>query len=230
MPSLLGVVTIGRTPRPDLEAVFAAAAPHAEIRVRGALDDITWEAIAALSEEPGDYPLLVRLAEECTTEIARDALHPLVERQARALAAEGAYAVVIACAGAFPDIDAPVPVILPGRVVPAVVHALVQSPRVGVVSPNAAQLPAAESKWRADGFDPVLTWASPSRYGDMAVAAHAMRDAAPVLVVLDCMGHDEAYTREFAERCGCPVVSAQSITARVAGSIMPAPSPTFQTV
>jgi protein AroM len=218
---LLGVVSIGQTPRPDLHQVFAAAAPHAAVRVVGALDDVPATAIDALAAAPGDYPLLVRLADGRTAEIALDALHPLVERQARALVADGAYAIVIACAGAFPDVIVPGPVLLPGRLVPAVVRTLVHTRQIGVVSPICAQVPAAETKWRRDGFDPVVTWASPVIHDEIVGAANAMRAAAPELVVLDCMGHDDAYAAEFAARCGCPVVSAQAITARVAGALVP---------
>ena len=93
--------------------------------------------------------------------------------------------------------------------------------RIGVVAPIARQMRAAESKWRADGFDPVMTWASPTVEADIARAAEVMRAAAPELVVLDCMGHDDRYADRFAMLCNCPVISAQSVTARAAGALRP---------
>jgi protein AroM len=218
-PRVLGIVTIGQTPRPDLAATFAAAAPRADVRVAGALDGLTAGALAVLAA-PGPYPLLVRLASGGTAEIPRDVLVPYVARAAEALAAGGATVVVIACAGEFPDVPCAVPVLVPGRVVPAAVRALAVGARLGIVTPNAAQAPFAERKWRDDGFDVAVTHASPVDHDDLARAAAAMREAGVALVVLDCMGHDDAYRTDFARLSGLPVVAAQSLVAAVAGALL----------
>jgi len=217
--AVLGVVTIGQTPRPDLAASFGAAAPGAEIRVAGALDGLAAGAVAALTA-PGPYPLLVRLACGGTAEIPRDALVPHVARAAAALAAGGASLVVIACAGEFPAVPCAVPVLVPGRVVPAAVRALAAGARLGIVTPNAAQAPFAERKWRDDGFDVVVTHASPADHDELTRAAAALRSAAVALVVLDCMGHDDAYRADFARLSGLPVVAAQSLVAALAGALL----------
>ena len=48
MTPILGIVTIGQTPRPDLAGAFSAEAPYAEVRVVGALDGIRAEDLVAL--------------------------------------------------------------------------------------------------------------------------------------------------------------------------------------
>lgn len=231
MTPLLGIVTIGQTPRPDLADAFAAEAPRAEIRVAGALDGLSPREIEALASpgpngagSPGarglDYPLLVRLASGTHIEVPRDRLVPRVAAAARDLAAAGASLVVVACAGAFPDIPCPVPVLLPGRIVPAVAGAVSASRRVGVVTPNRAQAPHAERKWRDDGFDPAVRWASPSSDEELATAADWLRGRAIDLVVIDCMGHAEAARAFVAERVHRPVIAARSVVARVAGALV----------
>jgi protein AroM len=216
---LLGIATIGQTPRPDLMAAFSTAAPQADVQVAGALDGLTAAAIAALAV-PGAYPLLVRLANGATAEIPRDSLVPLVARAAASLADAGAALVVVACAGEFPAIPCSVPVLLPGRVVPATVRAVAAGARVGVVTPNAAQVPFAEAKWRDDGFDAVVTSASPARHDEIAAAAAVMRGGDVAIVVLDCMGHDEAYRIEFARLSGRPTLAAQALVAGLAGALL----------
>lgn len=216
---LLGIVTIGQTPRPDLEATFAAAAPQATVRVAGALDGLGDDAIAALAV-PGPYPLLVRLADGSTAEVPRDALVPRVTAAAAALAEAGAGLVVVACAGAFPAIPCAAPVLVPGRVVPATVRAIAAGGRIGIVTPNAAQAPFAEAKWRADGFDVVVTHAAPSRAGDLAAAAARMRASDVALVVLDCMGHDDASRAAFAVASGRPTVAVQPLIAGLAAALV----------
>lgn len=216
MPTL-GVVTIGQTPRPDLEAAFRLHAPTATIRVSGALAGVPPAEVAAISV-PDRYPLLVRLADGGTAQIPLAALAPLVEERARRLAEEGVAAVVVACAGAFPEIRCAAPVLLPGRLLPGVVGAMTRSRRIGIVTPLAGQAPAAREKWTADGFSVKVAWASPYVHDELDAAA-AMRDPTLEVVVLDCMGHGDDYRRAFAERCGRPVVLAQSVVARVAGEL-----------
>lgn len=216
---VLGVVTIGQTPRPDLEATFTAAAPQADVRVAGALDGLSAHEIAALAL-PGPYPLLVRLADGSTAEVPRDTLVPRVAAAAAALAAGGAALVVVACAGAFPAVPCAAPVLVPGRVVPATVRAMSAGGPIGIVTPNAAQVPFADAKWRADGFDVVVTHAAPSRADELAAAAACLRDAAVTLVVLDCMGHDEASRAAFASASGRPTVAVQPLIAGLAGALV----------
>lgn len=217
-PRTIGVVTIGQTPRPDLHAVFATAASGAEVRMAGALDGCTPGEIAALAA-PGPYPLLVRLADGGSAEVPRDRLVPLVARAADRLVAGGASLLVLACAGEFPVVPSAVPMVVPGRVVPAVVRAVAPGGRVGIVTPNAAQAPFAEAKWRADGFDVVVTHASPVRPDELAAAAAAMRGAGVALVVLDCMGHDDGSRAAFAQWSGLPTLAAQRIVAELAGAL-----------
>ena len=226
MTPVLGIVTIGQTPRPDLAGAFGAEAPGAEVRVAGALDGIHPDDLAALQQPAAsgsgdlDYPLLVRLASGAHIEIPLDRLVPRVTAAARGLAADGAALIVVACAGAFPDVPCPVPVLLPGRIVPAVAGALSRTRRVGIVTPNRAQLPHAEAKWRADGFEPRVAWASPSRDDEMARAAGELRGADLDLIVIDCMGHADAARRAMAQWTGRLVIAAQSVVAKVAGALI----------
>ncbi len=226
MTPILGIVTIGQTPRPDLAEAFGAEAPQAEVRVAGALDDIRLEDLVALQATTTsgpdvlEYPLLVRLASGAHIEVPLDRLVPRVTAAVCRLAADGAVAIVVACAGAFPDVPCPVKVLLPGRIVPAVAGALSHTRRVGIVTPNRAQVPYAERKWRADGFEPTVTWASPSRDDEMARAADELRGADLDLIVIDCMGHADEARRVMAQRSRRVVIAAQSVVARVAGALI----------
>ena len=216
---VLGVVTIGQTPRPDLEALFAAAAPAADVRVAGALDDCPSAEIDALAVD-GPYPLLVRLADGRTREIPRDRLLPGITAAAMRLTDAGASVVVLSCAGAFPPLTCAVPLLVPGRIVPAVVRSVAGSGRVGIVTPNAAQRPFAEAKWRADGFDVAVSHAAPARHDELDAAVAELTAAGVDLIVLDCMGHDEADRARVAARSGRPTAAAQQIVAGVAGALV----------
>lgn len=221
---LLGIATIGQSPRPDLVSAFGAFAPGARIAVRGALDDVVTGQVDAWSALPTSYPLLVRLADGTTREIGRDLLHPRVVVAAAMLAADGAAAVVVACAGDFPDVPCPVPLLLPGRLLPAVVRAIAPHRRIGIVTPVRGQVEAAAAKWRRDGFDPVVTWAEPDDDAALDRAAATLRDAHVPMIVLDCMGHADAAARRLEDGSGIRVLLAQSLVARVAGEFVRAPA------
>ena len=226
---MLGIVTIGQTPRPDIERACRPYVGGTAIHTVGALDGLTREEVRLLENRDGSYPLLVRLADGTTAEVPLQALVPRVTACAADLAAAGARLVVIWCAGGFPDIVCPVPVLRPGRLVPACAAEVMQTRNIGVVTPLQGQVEAARAKWQADGFAATVTWAAPGNADDLARAGRELADAAIELVVLDCMGHGEDSRRELARASGHPVISAQSITARVAGALtahrMPAPAP-----
>lgn len=217
---LLGLVSIGQTPRPDFEAVFARQAPGATIQVVGALDGLSPAEVEALADETDVYPLLVRLANGTTAEVPLAQIVPRVEACARTLAAAGARLVVVLCAGDFPAFECGAPVLIPGQLLPAAVGALYPGRPIAVVTPIESQAKAAQAKWARDGFETVVAWASPTKREEMEAAAAKVGGADVACVVLDCMGHDEAYRIEFERRCARPVLAAQSLVARTAGRIL----------
>jgi protein AroM len=84
----------------------------------------------------------------------------------------------------------------------------------------ASQVTAAQDKWAADGFQVKVTYAAPFRDAEIQQAAITMAEPALELVVLDCMGHNPTYHKEFARLCGRPVLLAQSLVARIAGELI----------
>jgi protein AroM len=217
---MLGIVTIGQTPRPDVERACRPYAGGTAIHIAGALDGLTREEVRLLENRAGPYPLLVRLADGATAEVPLQTLVPRVTACAAGLSAAGARLVVVWCAGDFPEVVCPVPVLRPGRLLPACAAEVMQTRSIGVVTPVPGQVEAARAKWRADGFAATVTWAAPGNADDLARAGRELAGADVELVVLDCMGHGEDSRRELARASGHPVISAQSLTARVAGALV----------
>ena len=136
-----------------------------------------------MAHAPGPYPLLCRLADRGTAvEIDLGALFPHIQRACQAAGRKpGVAVVVVCCCGDFPPVHpattqpaqprgrtvmvegrqgrqvegCAVPVVFPGRVMPAVARALCRAgpggarPRVGVVSPIPGQIAEAERHWSA---------------------------------------------------------------------------------
>ena len=216
---MLGLVTLGTSPRPDFEELFHEYVPGVELRLHGALDGLSEEEIDALAAIPGDYPAFVGV-NGTAREIELTALQPLAAKHVTTLAAEGAKAIVILGAPDFPEFDCDVPVIRPGRIMPAVARAISTTRRIGIVTPIEGQAPAAGAKWEADGFSVKVAVCSP--YGDEEVesAAFQLTDPDLEIVILDGMSFGPAMRNRFARLTGRPTLLVQTLVARIAGELV----------
>ena len=207
----VGILTIGQTPRPDLEAVFRLHLPGVELVVRGALDGVSKEAIGEMATAGGEYPLFTILRDGTTCEISLYRLKPLLDERAKAVAADGASVAALMCAGNFPDLASPIPVLYPSRVLAAVVRGVCRGNQIGVVLPNAGQVGIAVEHWREKGFDATPAVASPKEPADLPRAAEALADPNLEMIVLDCMGFPPEEARRMRALCGRPVLCPQGI-------------------
>lgn len=186
----------------------------------GALDGMETPDIDRMANKGGEYPLLIILADGTTREISLYRLIPLLEQKAEALAIAGAETAVLMCAGNFPDLKSPIPIIYPGRVVPAVVSAISSTKRIGIITPNPGQMEPAQEHWRQKGFTVKAAVASPTDPAALEAVAAEMRDPTLELIILDCMGFGPAAGRRMKRLCGRPVICPQSLVARVTAEMM----------
>lgn len=216
----LGILTLGQTPRPDIEHLFKTRLPGVPVIIEGGLDNMTPSAVDALSKEECDYPLLVVLADGTTRQISMHRLVPLLESAAYRLSEQGVRIGVLMCAGNFADLNSPIPLIYPGRLVPAVAGAMFPSGRLGIITPNPGQKAPARAAWESRGFEVVITVASPKDPLLLNSKADELRGQKLDLVVLDCMGFCPDQANEVRRRCGHRVICPQSLVAQVCAEMI----------
>ncbi|MDR1662572.1 MAG: AroM family protein, partial [Azoarcus sp.] len=102
-PPVIGILSLGLTPRPDLEEAVDRAVPGARLRVRGGLDGLAQAELDALGRGKPSYPLMVRLADRSSREVDMHELLPHLTRQGETLCRDGAQCIVLACSGGFPE-------------------------------------------------------------------------------------------------------------------------------
>lgn len=219
MPEL-GIIVLGQTPRLDLEKTYGTLLPGVSISIGGALDQHSEHDIEALTAAGGEYPLLVILADGTTREISMYRLLPLLEQQAVQMAEAGIKTTLLMCAGNFPDLQSPVPVIYPGRVVPAVALGLSSKKHIGIVTPNKGQVKPAQDHWKEKGFTTIVTVASPKSSVEMDLAADFFKDRKLDLIVLDCMGFGPESAKILRQKTTVPVICAQSLVARIVAEML----------
>src|SRR5262249_1254660 len=162
MSKRFGLVTIGQTPRTDVVPELAEVlGPGVEIVERGALDGLDIRAVSALAPGPDDQVLVTRLRGGATVFVAAHRIAPRIQAALTDLDRPGVALSAILRTGFLPGLAAAAPLLHPDRVLLGVLRGLSWSGRLGVVAPSAAHVPQTADRWRAYGFDAVVTMHSP---------------------------------------------------------------------
>ena len=217
--SVIGLVTIGQSPRSDVVPDMATIlGPAVEIREAGALDGLSSTEIDALAPSGDDEILVTRLRDGTSVFIGKPKIVSLVERRIAALERDGAGLTALLCTGAFPRLRATRPLIQPQPVLLGLLRGMSWPGRLGVLTPSMRHVPQTEARWRRDGFDAVVAPLSPYEEEDAAAvrrAVGAMRDGGAGLIVMDCMGFRRKTRDELRALTGVPVLLANLLLARV---------------
>ena len=181
MTRVVGAVTIGQAPRPDLlEPLLARLPADVAVVEVGALDPLGPDDLPKGCD--GAYPLTTRLRDGRTVTLDEAFLAPLAQAAVDEAERRGATTTLLLCAGGFPDVRARGVLVRPFDAAVAELRSF-GARRIGVVVPIAAQAAPSEAKWRAAGFDPVVIVGSPPAL-DAPTGISA--------VVLDYVGHSVA--------------------------------------
>lgn len=213
---MIGLVTLGHSPREDHEEVYDLIAPGVKRKLVGGLDSFTCGQARSLENKSGVSPLVCLLSDKTTVEIPLPVLFPYLKTQVDELAVHGASLAVVLCSGGFPRFDCSIPVVLPGMVVPATVAGLYPDKKIGLIVPNEAQVTAALAHWKSQGVEAVSAVVSPYEGTGFEEAGEKFRSNEVDFVAVDCMGFGEIHRERLKNLCGCPVMLPKTLVARVA--------------
>jgi protein AroM len=220
--TVLGVVTIGQSPRTDMfPELLQWLPPAVEVRQRGALDDLGTADLAGLAPSPGDETLTTRLRDGSSVVIGRAGVLPRVQAAVDVLEAEGADVVLLVCTGEFPPFRHSRPLLLAGPLLTAGLSALAGDSAAGVICPLAEQEQQTHEKFVQLKQKIKVASATPYQPG-VAELEHAARSLAAEgvqLLVLDCMGYTQQHREAAAAASGLPVVLSRSVVARLTAEL-----------
>lgn len=212
----VGLVTIGQSPRPDVLASMFGDRHSVPCLEAGALDQIDRDELVRLRPEAGEHPLVTRLRDGSEFVIAKQRLIPYLQRAVTRAVAQGASLIVVLCTGAFPRLEAGVPVIYPDRLLTQTVDAVLPSGTIGVMMPHTGQLDSMREKWRRPGRAFTGVAVSPYDAGaSLGAAARELVASGADLIVMDCMGFTAAMKRAVVREAGVPAVLANRLVGRV---------------
>ena len=167
---VVGLVTIGQSPREDVVPEMAAViGPAADVREAGALDGLTRAQIDALQPTGDDEILVTRLQDGTAVFVGKQKIVTLVEGRIAELERGGATITALLCTGAFPPLTASRPLIQPQPLLVGALRAMRWPGRLGVVTPSVPHVPQSWPAWPvrsetlAWGWSRWTAWASAAR-------------------------------------------------------------------
>lgn len=213
----MGVVVIGQSPRPSVQAEIAAVlSPGVTIELRGALDGMSRDEIAAIPPLDGADALFTLLPNGDNVRVSKRAVEGRANAQFARLRQDGIDVAMLACTGKFPNLAPEGLVILPSAVLHRMVEAVLPKGRLGIFSPLPEQTALIASKWQRAGVEVAGVTLQPG-CGDVTVdaAAQEMASKQPDLVVLDCMSYTSANKARVRRHYAGPVILSIAAAARV---------------
>lgn len=212
----IGAITIGQTPRDDVVAELEdVLGPAVRVVQEGALDGLSRAEIDALAPSADDDALISRLRDGTDVIVAKSRILPRLQACLDRLAAETEAATIL-CAGVFPAFRSPHPVVMPDRCMTALVEAVFDGRRLGVIVPIEQQRDSYRARWSR--VDPRVAVVVASPYADPARlvgAAEQLRGDGVSLVVMECMGFTSGMKRIVRDVTGVPALLPATVLARV---------------
>jgi protein AroM len=220
---VLGTLTIGQAPRPDVTPIIEAHVPVGVRRIdRGVLDGLSrGEIDRRYGKEPGEAALVTRLLDGSAVELSRRRMQDGVQQGLLALEDACCDAILLLCTGTFAGLHCRRAwLIEPDHVIPAIVAGLVERRQLGVIVPLAGQIASEGGKWRTLARPPLFAVASP--YSDAPAAALAAGETLQArgaeAIVLDCIGFTERH-RTALRPLDLPVILSNAAVARALGQL-----------
>jgi protein AroM len=219
--SKIGAITIGQSPRIDVVPEIIGLCGGVEFEERGALDGLSDEEIQRLAPEQGEYVLVTRLKDGRSVHIAKKHILTRMQLQIDDLIQQGVEGILLLCTGEFPGFRCSKPILYPQRLLQYFVASVAADKVVGVLSPDASQIPQSSSRWRENGVaQAVVEPANP--YGDpeqVLAAGKKLKQQGAELLVMDCIGYTCTMKQQIKQSTGLPVVLPRTIAARAVAEL-----------
>jgi protein AroM len=222
---VLGTLTIGQAPRPDVVPIIDRHVPADVRRVhRGVLDGLSHAEIdARYAADPGEPALVTRLQDGRVVELSRRRMREGVQDALAALEAEGCDVILLLCTGTFDGLECRKAwLVEPDHIIPGMVAGIVERRQLGVIVPIASQIGSESGKWRSLPSLPIFGAASPYS-GDTEAALRrsgaGLKARSAEAILLDCIGFTERH-RAALEPLDLPVILSNAVAAKAVAELL----------
>lgn len=226
---MLGLVTIGQSPREDIIQSMFGHSSHPDLVQAGALDTLGVAEISVLAPRDGDHLLVTRLADGAEVVIAKERVTALMNDAIQRLERSGATIICVLCTGEFTGLVSERRIVYPDRVLAGVVDAVLPEGTLGLVIPHVGQRDSMARKWARSRRSVELSVVSPyDESGSFERAAVDLVSAGSDMIVLDCMGYSVDMQTQAQSAVSVPVMVANGVVGAVLTSVLPRLSGSLQ--
>jgi protein AroM len=220
---VLGTLTIGQAPRPDVVPILDRHLPPLVRRIhRGVLDGLSRSEINGRYQPASGEPVLItRLRDGGAVELSRRKMREGVQDALVSLEAEGCDVILLLCTGTFDGLECGKAwLVEPDHIIPPLVAGLVQRRQLGIIVPLASQMGSESGKWQPLATPPIFAAASPysDNVGTIVAAATELEARDAKAILLDCIGFTERH-REALAALDMPVILSNAVVARALGEL-----------
>jgi protein AroM len=203
---LVGALTIGQSPRPDLVDPLRRTLPDGwRVKEVGALDGLSAALIPPIKERV--YPLTTQLRDGSVVLVEESFLLPRLQQALERLETEGAAASILLCAGTFSGLQGRRPFFKPFAVARDELRARGLK-YLGLITPIKEQEMPIRQRWQAAGFEPTVWTADLSQQDQRfrrQLAAQSETQRVDC-IVLDYVGHPAEAVAQLQLNCPLPVI------------------------
>lgn len=213
----VAAITIGQSPRVDLVPEIKKYLNDLEIVEYGILDPYTYEeAEAILKPSQGDNVLVSRMRDGRQIKMKEQLVYGLVQDCIYKIENEGINTIFLMCTGKFPEFEHKGLFLEPFSLIHSIVNNITNG-KIGVIVPDALQIPQLIKYWNESGNDIVIRAASPYKDFDKEVekAALELKKEDIPLIVMDCMGYSLSMKEKVKELTGKPVLLPRVIMTKL---------------
>ncbi|MBN9064245.1 MAG: hypothetical protein BGP06_14745 [Rhizobiales bacterium 65-9] len=225
MGKLLGALTVGQAPRPDIAPVLEAAlGPEIACLHAGVLDGLMRDEIEIrFGRKPSSRLLTTRLLDGSSVVIDKDATEDAAVAKVAALEEQGCSAILMLCTGSFHRLKTKKAWLLePDHLLPGAVASLIGDRQLGVLAPLPEQIESEHDKWRPLRRAPIYAASSPytGSSEELAAAARALADRGADVLLMDCMGYAANHKSIAGGASGLPVILSNALVAKLVSEIV----------
>ena len=159
MPTIVGMATIGQTPRIDVvPAIERILGPDVKAIEAGALDGLSPDEIAQLAPAAGEQPIVTRLRDGSSTRLSHRAILPRMQGCVDDLTAQGAELLVMLCGADWSELKSDKLIVNPGKLFPSIVSALAAGRGLGGIKPDGGQVERERRRYAGIGMETGRAW------------------------------------------------------------------------
>ncbi len=223
----IGIVTIGKSPRLDIESELQKTIDYdVDFTHSGALDKISPSQLNDLAPL-SDSDTLVTLYDDTEIQVSHEKLTKILYENISEIISD-VDMIVMACTGYEDMGNYQKPILFPGQITENLIvdYSNKKDFKLGVVQPHSNQIKKECEKWNLKNINADVYSSSP--YGNVKVSAdqnwidikNSFEQFNPDLVYLNCMGMRSAHKDYIHENLNVPVLLAANVTGMVINQIL----------